>query len=85
MTGVGFFTTLEVDRSRAPAIHGSARFGDVDATIEGLQHGAGFVVRIEDGYLADLEGFSYEEPWPTSIRDFQLTYRGAVRDLGLLS
>jgi hypothetical protein len=31
---------------------------------KGLVHGAGFVVFIDQGRLAVLEGFTYDEDWP---------------------
>jgi hypothetical protein len=81
MTGVRFFVELDVDRSLASAIDRSGRFGDVDATIEGLDHGAGFVLLIDDGYLRELEGYSYGEPGPESIGSYELAYHDPERDL----
>ena len=54
MTGVGFFTSLMVapDTPRAPVRQKSVRLIDVDAEIEGLSHGASFVLYIENGVLA---------------------------------
>jgi hypothetical protein len=65
-TGVGFFTELDVptDVAPAPVKPGRLDLGDVTATIEGLEHGAGFVLFVQDGVLDFLEGFSYDEPWP---------------------
>lgn len=64
-TGVGFFTWLGVaaDVEPAPVRPGTLDLADVVADIEGLEHGAGFVLFIEDGILDVLEGFSYDEPW----------------------
>src|SRR3990170_7716804 len=64
-TGVGFFTALEIapDVVPAPVKCGSMDLGDVTATIEGLEHGVGFVLFAQDGVLDVLEGFSYVEPW----------------------
>ena len=87
LTGCGFFTYVAVDRSAAEAVagHPSLRFGDVDAVISGLEHGAGFVLFVEGGYLDNLEGYSYDEPWPANdITDFELRYTGGVRDLAAL-
>jgi len=83
MTGVGFFTKLSVGRSSppAPALRGIVRLGDVEADIEGLEHGAGFVLVIEDGSLRELEGYSYDEPWPATIGAFSVRYVNVVRDL----
>lgn len=87
LTGCGFFTYFGVDRSAAMAVsgHPSLRISDVDAVIPGLEHGAGFVLFVEDGYLDNLEGYSYDELWPTEdITAFKLRYTGGVRDLGTL-
>jgi hypothetical protein len=85
-TGVGFFTTLDVDRSVAePVDLGSARVGDVVAEMEGLGHGAGFLLMIEVGYLHQLEGYSYDERWPDEVERFSLAYVQQPRDLTALT
>jgi hypothetical protein len=56
--------------------------GDVNAEVEGLKFGAGFVLFISDGKLEMLEGYSYDEQWPTEIKKFVLSYAGgSIRDL----
>jgi hypothetical protein len=78
MTGVGFYTTLEVDPSAptAPASVGNPLGqgrgfpDDVCADLEGLQHGTGFVLWLADGRLETLEGFTYDEPWPNEAEAF---------------
>ena len=57
------------------------RIGDVYAEIPGLEHGAGFVLYIKDGYLDMLEGYSYDEPWPSSVEGFALHYSSGERDV----
>jgi hypothetical protein len=81
-TGVGFYTTLEVPSDAPPAAVRSGRMtlGDVTATIDGLNHGAGFVLWIEDGVLRELEGFSYDEPWPEAIRGHEVRAGGVEHD-----
>ena len=82
LTGVGFFCTLVVP-SAEPAvaeITGQGPFGDVEADIEGLQHGAGFLLWLKDGRLSMLEGFSYDEPWPSEVDRFELKYNKEPRD-----
>lgn len=78
-TGVGFFTGLALARHAMPAPVGTLRFGDVEATIDGLQHGAGFVLLVDDGRLTTLEGFSYGEPWPAGIAAFSVRYWDPAR------
>jgi len=82
-TGCGFFTDLQVEPS-VPAAEvpgGTLRIGDVSAKIKGLLHGAGFVLFVENGYLAFLEGYSYDEPWPEVVDTFELHYDGTLRDV----
>jgi hypothetical protein len=70
-TGVGFFSELEVvgDHERAP-LPGRTVLEGVSATFPSLAHGAGFLLYVEDGSLEQLEGFSYDEPWPESEDGF---------------
>ena len=81
-TGVGFFCDFELPAD-APTVTGAANFelGDVDATIEGLEYGAGFLLFVRKGRMTMLEGYSYEEPWPSEVRHFTLTYRTEPREL----
>jgi hypothetical protein len=76
LTGVGFYVTFTVPEGEAPAPVRASRisFGDVGARIPGLEHGAGFEVFIENGKLRMLEGYSYGEPWPDVVGDFELFY-----------
>jgi hypothetical protein len=83
-TGAGFFCSFEVPPD-APLVNGrpNFHFGDVDATMGGLQRGAGFVLFVRNGRLDLLEGYSYDEPWPREIRNFELTYQKDPRKLDL--
>ncbi len=84
-TGAGFVSYFDVppdvDRLGRSTFH----FGDVNATMKGLSHGAGFVLFIKDGQLDRLEGYSYDEPWPSKVGSFQLTYQTFPRKLTLPS
>lgn len=74
-TGVGFFTEFAIAATAAAAsVAPKIRFGDVEATIPGLLHGAGFVLYIDDGLLRRLEGYTYDEPWPERVEEFSLRY-----------
>jgi hypothetical protein len=83
-TGVGFFTTLDVapEVEPAPVRPGTMDLGDVTATIEGLEHGVGFVLFVKDGVLDVLEGFSYDEPWPDTSRRYKVTAGGVTHSGG---
>jgi len=86
-TGVGVFTKFRVplDVGRADNTNPRASIGDIEASIPGLRHGAGFVLFLRDGYIDTLEGFTYDEPWPSSTEGFSLSYRGGGnRDWSLL-
>jgi len=70
---------------RAPLTVGRVVFGDVAAQVPGLKHDAGFLLFIKDGYIDFLEAYTYDEPWPTKIEKFDLSYLGGEsRDLSPL-
>src|ERR1051326_1314694 len=74
-TGVHRRRILDVlRRPSAPRIPGGKSFNlsDVLADIEGLRHGAGFVLFVVDGALNQLKASAYEEPWPEPA--FKLGY-----------
>ncbi len=75
-TGAGFFTGFSPspDTPPAPLPSGKTRFGDVAATISGLRHGAGFLLLVDQGLSHMLEGYSYEEGWPSEIGTFSISY-----------
>ena len=84
-TGVGFFTDFSVPEETHKKVGLNLVLGDVFGDdIPELQRGAGFMLFIEDGILTCLEGYSYEEPWPTQVDEFRLTYFN-IHDNDLLS
>jgi hypothetical protein len=87
LTGVGFYTTFGQSGAelRAGCRQGVLRVGDVVAELHGLQHGAGFVLYIKDGFINMLEGFSYDEPWPAICDTFALRYVNNDRSVALAS
>lgn len=87
LTGAGFYLEFTLpqraDRLDAPK---SFHLGDVEADIEGLEHGAGFVLYVREGAIDQLEGYSYDEPWPANVERFHLSYTGEdKRDLTVLA
>ena len=74
-TGVGFHCDLEVAKE-APVLGVDLEISNVEARVSGLAHGAGFVLFVRDGRLSLLEGFSYDEPWPQGILEFEISYSG---------
>jgi len=85
-SGVGFFSDLMVPEEVPPAALGrdAVWFGDVAADFDGLSHGASFVVRIAEGRLEMLEGFTFDEPWPPEGTAFRLRYDPEPRQLTAL-
>ena len=83
-SGVGFFADLVVPED-VPGVGGLAGdplwWGDVYVDFDGLAHGGGFVVRIADGRLEMLEGFTFDEPWPAEGTAFRLRYEPFPRQL----
>ena len=74
-TGAGFFTTFAVT-SGVPIEGMKVPLGDVGATVHGLTNGMGFLLWLKDGWLHQLEGYSYEED--TSDLDFDRVEFGGV-------
>lgn len=35
--------------------------------INGLQNGSDYILWVKNGYISCLEGFSYQEPWPSEV------------------
>lgn len=70
-TGVGFFTRLAVGGGR-PIRGAASPIGPVHAKIEGVEHGMGFLLWLEDGLIETLEAYTYGEatsgPDPTLLR-----------------
>src|SRR5262249_45426648 len=81
-SGVGFFTHFTIPPA-VPRLPLSDRliFGAVEAELNSLAHGAGFVLFVEDGKLSMLEGYTYDEPWPESLGPFRLRYHHAERQI----
>ena len=74
MTGVGFFVHFNVDRRAPRSPRANLEISDVGGSIEGLEHGAGFLVFVTDGYLDFLEGYCYEDAWPERIKSYEIMY-----------
>lgn len=73
-TGVGFFTDFIVPKTAPsitePVAHG---YGDVQCSINGIDCFGGFVLFIENGVMACLEGYSYGHEWPNIITSYHLS------------
>jgi hypothetical protein len=72
-TGVGFFTDIMISSDVSVRRDlADMTLGEVGAECPGLQHGAGFLLFIRGGVVCMLEGYTYDEPWPTSTDEFIL-------------
>ncbi|QIB75182.1 hypothetical protein G3I44_13365 [Halogeometricum borinquense] len=73
-TGAGFFIEFEVsEEAETVPVTEDFHFGGVEVTMKGLSHGIGFVLFVRDGVIAELEGYTYEEPIPESIANLSVT------------
>ena len=72
-TAVGFFTDFELTAG-APVRRDlpDCTIGDVGAEFPRLQHGAGFLLFIRGGTVSMLEGYTYDESWPTTTDEFRV-------------
>src|SRR6266481_7691242 len=60
-TGAGFYARFVVDRALSTAIGDMRSRNGPEAKIDGLEHGMGFILWLEEGYADCLEGYSYAE------------------------
>ena len=67
-TGAGFWTKFEVDRA-SPRLAKRERFqiAGVYGRHPELQAGIGFTLFVDNGAVESLEGYTYEEAWPTGL------------------
>jgi len=80
-TGFGFYTTLTVPKRFRRTLGPDIYFGDVVCEFPELSSEVGFLLYVKGGVLEMLEGYSYDEPWPSPNAHFNLTYIGGeVRD-----
>ncbi len=89
-SSAGFYITFDVPRDvpslpeQMPSVKPAFRFGDVKASIRGLDAGAGFLAWVEDGYLKQLEGYTYGEAWSPNVAEYSLEYINGSRDIARL-
>lgn len=75
-TGLGFFTTFKV-RDCLPRLMPPTRIviGDVCADVEGLEHGCGFILFVDEGLLGILERHLWgDNAFPRNPRYTRLYY-----------
>ena len=60
-TGAGFYTRFAAGRGSRARIGGERLRDGPQAKVEGLKHGMGFILWLEEGHAECLEGYSYAE------------------------
>lgn len=70
-TGFGFYTNFMVSSENLRLKNNfNIEMGNVQAELDGLKYGVGFVLFIRDGFIKSLEGYTYDEPWPERIINY---------------
>mgnify|MGYP000114844528 CR=1 FL=1 len=57
-TGAGFFSTVRVSPA-APRVAEKSPLDAATASVGSIEHGMGFLVFIENGYVSLIEGYTY--------------------------
>lgn len=60
-TGAGFYTRFSVQRSPETAISGERVRRGPAVRVDGLQHGLGFLLWLDEGFASCLEAYSFGE------------------------
>jgi hypothetical protein len=72
-TGAGFWTEFTVDPSTPRlANRGPFQIAGVYGRHPELEAGVGFTLFVDDGAVGSLEGYTYEEAWPTNLEVLKL-------------
>jgi len=69
-TGAGFFTHFDVDNSSVTNPLPDLRSLSVEAEVEGLSDGLGFILWVKEGRIDFLEGYTFG---PDSTKELDLT------------
>jgi hypothetical protein len=85
ITEYGFYLTFELPPHEeslldSPHVKPDFYLGDVEADVDTLQRGIGFLLWIRNGKLDLLEGHTFDERWPTKVAWFKFRYMGRSRD-----
>jgi hypothetical protein len=84
-TGCGFFTYFAVDVSSSPPIGGKRLRDGPAARIQGVKHGFGFILWLENGYAHCLEGYNWGEGVTTDLNFEDIKFELAAKPEDLLS
>jgi hypothetical protein len=82
LSGSKFFLNFEIPDSVPKINPERIIIGDVYFDLEGVQHGGGAIIFIENGYLSMLEAYlNGDEEWPDQPRLSRVFYDSNPRDL----
>jgi hypothetical protein len=81
-SGVGFFTHFVVPPSAPRLPVRRWVISDVYFRMDGLDHGAGALLFVDEGALSMLEAYAYGEDWPRGDAEHSATYMSRGRALG---
>ena len=74
-TGYGFFIKFCIEKEKCnPIKQRNVILSDVVGEIKGIKHGVGFILYIKNGYLNELECYTYDEKLPDCINDYVLFF-----------
>jgi len=74
-TGAGFYTDLFVERVPSAILMGQRLRNGPEAQIDGLEHGMGFILWLNDGYAGCLEGYTYTMKIRSRLLWTELSFR----------
>jgi hypothetical protein len=85
MTGAGFYLTFDVPDDVARLqdtfqVKSDFRLGDVEAQVDSLKAGIGFLLWISGGKLDFLEAYTFDETWSPEIGSVSFGYTGGSRN-----
>lgn len=71
-TGAGLYVTLEVPENAPKSEIVKRAVGNVSGKCAQLKNGFGAVAFVENGSLSLLEFYTFDEPWPEEVTEYQL-------------
>lgn len=71
-TGFGFYTSYLVYPKYKDKTVDNAMLVEINAGINDLKHGTGFILSVSNGLTDMLEGYAYDENFPPCITQYIL-------------
>jgi hypothetical protein len=85
LSGVGFFLNFSVPASGLKIASGRIVIGDVYFDLEGIEHGGGAILFVDDGHISMLEAYlNGDEQWPKEPHLTRIYYDSDPRDMEAL-